>query len=102
MATLLAATGRDGAPSLQWNVRAIPYARHALQARAVPVTPTRTVACPTCGKQVEWTPASKWRPFCSERCKLIDFGAWASESFRIPAVEDDDEATPQPPADERG
>lgn len=59
------------------------------------MTNVRTVACPTCRKSVAWTPASKWRPFCSERCKLIDFGAWASESYRIPAVErDDDEPAP--------
>lgn len=50
----------------------------------------RTVSCPTCGKPVEWTAASAWRPFCSERCKLLDFGAWANESYRIPAVENDE------------
>jgi endogenous inhibitor of DNA gyrase (YacG/DUF329 family) len=42
------------------------------------------VKCPTCGKQVEWTEENKWKPFCSERCKLIDLGAWADESHRIP------------------
>jgi endogenous inhibitor of DNA gyrase (YacG/DUF329 family) len=51
----------------------------------------RTVRCPTCGTGVEWTPASPWRPFCSERCKLIDLGAWANESYRVPAVEKDAE-----------
>jgi endogenous inhibitor of DNA gyrase (YacG/DUF329 family) len=40
---------------------------------------TPTVECPTCGAPVEWTPESKFRPFCSDRCKLIDLGAWASE-----------------------
>jgi endogenous inhibitor of DNA gyrase (YacG/DUF329 family) len=54
----------------------------------------RIVTCPTCGKPVEWTPESKWRPFCSQRCKLIDFGAWANESYRIPAVESDEEDMP--------
>ncbi|HVE49901.1 MAG TPA: DNA gyrase inhibitor YacG [Casimicrobiaceae bacterium] len=58
------------------------------------MTPNRTVACPTCGKQVAWTPESTWRPFCSERCKLIDFGAWANESYRIPAVDNDDDEEP--------
>lgn len=43
-----------------------------------------SVKCPHCGKAVPWTPASVHRPFCSERCKLIDLGAWASESHRIP------------------
>ena len=62
----------------------------------------RTVSCPTCGKPVEWTPASTWRPFCSERCKLLDFGAWANESYRIPAVEnDEDDATPPTGGGER-
>jgi endogenous inhibitor of DNA gyrase (YacG/DUF329 family) len=56
----------------------------------------RTVACPNCGTAVPWTPASRWRPFCSERCKLIDFGGWASESYRVTTAEapDPDERTP--------
>jgi uncharacterized protein len=60
------------------------------------VNTPRTVACPTCRKRVDWTPEAKWRPFCSERCKLIDFGAWANESYRIPAVERDDDEPPPP------
>jgi endogenous inhibitor of DNA gyrase (YacG/DUF329 family) len=44
----------------------------------------RTVACPTCGATVEWSARSRWRPFCSERCKLIDLGAWAAERYRLP------------------
>jgi uncharacterized protein len=36
---------------------------------------------------VEWSPASRWRPFCSERCKTIDLGAWASEAYRVPAAD---------------
>jgi uncharacterized protein len=55
----------------------------------------RTVACPHCGKAVEWTPASACRPFCSERCKLIDLGAWATERYRVPAVEDSESAPPE-------
>jgi len=46
-----------------------------------------TLSCPTCGKDVIWNNESKWRPFCSERCKLIDLGDWASESHRIPGEE---------------
>ena len=42
-----------------------------------------TVSCPTCGKTVEWSASSRWRPFCSERCKLIDLGEWMSEEHRI-------------------
>jgi endogenous inhibitor of DNA gyrase (YacG/DUF329 family) len=48
----------------------------------------RSVACPQCEKAVEWTPANRFRPFCSERCKLIDLGAWASEAYRAPVSED--------------
>lgn len=47
----------------------------------------KTVSCPTCGKPVEWRPEQTWRPFCCERCKLIDLGEWASESFAIPGDE---------------
>ena len=47
---------------------------------------TTTVKCPTCEKPVEWSEKSPWRPFCSERCKLIDLGAWASEEHRIPGL----------------
>jgi hypothetical protein len=47
----------------------------------------RTIACPQCGATVEWSPDSRWRPFCSERCKLIDFGAWASGAYRVPTAE---------------
>jgi hypothetical protein len=42
------------------------------------------VVCPTCGKRVTWTPEQRWRPFCSERCKLIDLGEWASENRAVP------------------
>ncbi len=45
---------------------------------------TKTVKCPTCGKKVFWDNTARWRPFCCERCKLIDLGEWASESHRIP------------------
>jgi uncharacterized protein len=57
----------------------------------------RTVACPTCGAAVAWGPDSKFRPFCSERCKLIDLGAWAAEKYRVPASEPVDEAATEDP-----
>jgi len=41
------------------------------------------VHCPTCRKEVVWGAQSKWRPFCSERCKLIDLGEWFDERHRI-------------------
>lgn len=43
------------------------------------------VSCPVCGKPAQWPEHYPSRPFCSERCKLIDLGAWAGESYRIPA-----------------
>ena len=43
-----------------------------------------TVKCPTCRRPVEWSPESPYRPFCSERCRLIDLGAWFNEQHKIP------------------
>lgn len=42
------------------------------------------VKCPRCGKQEEYE-GNEFRPFCSERCKLIDFGEWADERYTLPA-----------------
>jgi endogenous inhibitor of DNA gyrase (YacG/DUF329 family) len=58
------------------------------------VTKPRSVACPHCGKPVAWTPAARWRPFCSERCKVIDLGAWASEAYRVPVPDAPNRDTP--------
>ncbi|MDD2873089.1 MAG: DNA gyrase inhibitor YacG [Azoarcus sp.] len=44
----------------------------------------RVVRCPQCGKMTEWRTDNRFRPFCSERCKQLDLGAWASESYRVP------------------
>ncbi|MDN3653576.1 DNA gyrase inhibitor YacG [Thalassotalea ponticola] len=41
------------------------------------------VDCPTCKKTVVWNEQAKFRPFCSERCKLIDLGDWAEENHKI-------------------
>ncbi|HTN33351.1 MAG TPA: DNA gyrase inhibitor YacG, partial [Marinobacter sp.] len=41
------------------------------------------VECPTCKKSVAWIESNTYRPFCSERCKLIDLGAWANEEYRV-------------------
>lgn len=62
------------------------------------MSPAR-VNCPTCGRAIEWSPASPWRPFCSERCKLLDLGAWLTEQHAIPGerVEDDADARPGDP-----
>lgn len=42
-----------------------------------------TVNCPQCGTTVPWQEEQHWKPFCSERCKLIDLGEWATEGHRI-------------------
>ena len=51
--------------------------------------PAKKVRCPQCGSESLWSPENRWRPFCSERCKLIDLGAWASEEYRVPVQEQD-------------
>lgn len=61
-----------------------------------PVVPP-IVPCPMCGAGVPWTPESKWRPFCSERCKLIDLGQWAAEKYRVPGEAQDPDEDSAPP-----
>ena len=45
--------------------------------------PARRAACPQCGDPVDMSSANAWRPFCSERCKLLDLGAWTSGRYAI-------------------
>lgn len=47
----------------------------------------KTVRCPGCGGPSVFAPQNPYRPFCSERCKQMDLGAWASESFVLPEKE---------------
>jgi len=54
------------------------------------VAKARFVSCPRCGAQVAWSPENRYRPFCSERCKLIDLGDWAMERYRVPLQESND------------
>lgn len=54
-----------------------------------PIAPRRHVPCPACGRPSLFAPENRFRPFCSQRCKLHDLGAWASEGFRLPAHETD-------------
>lgn len=53
--------------------------------------------CPICHRPTTYE-GNPFRPFCSERCKLIDFGAWANEEYAVPA----EEAPPQPEDSPRG
>ena len=59
----------------------------------------RLVPCPTCKSPSPFSPANRWRPFCSERCRSADLGAWATESYRVAAAAppDGDEAAPPTP-----
>lgn len=59
-------------------------------------SPRRTpiVRCPTCGGDSRFEPGNPWRPFCSERCKSIDLGAWATERFRVVGPGDTNESGP--------
>jgi hypothetical protein len=44
----------------------------------------KRLRCPTCKRDIEWSEEFPYRPFCSERCRLIDLGAWLSEQHAIP------------------
>ena len=54
------------------------------------------VACPRCGKPVAWVPENRYRPFCSERCRQIDLGAWAAGEYRVPVVEEPEQPDQEP------
>lgn len=54
-------------------------------------------SCPGCGKPAGINPENRWRPFCSERCKMADLGNWFAGRYAIP----DDDDTPPVPEDER-
>jgi len=54
----------------------------------------KVVSCPACRTPVEWSPASLFRPFCSKRCKLLDFGAWATERYRVTGPDHNEESAP--------
>ena len=56
----------------------------------------RIIRCPGCGGPSEYSAENAFRPFCSERCKNLDFGAWASEAYRVqvkPEPQDDNAAS---------
>jgi endogenous inhibitor of DNA gyrase (YacG/DUF329 family) len=58
----------------------------------------KTVPCPRCAAPAAFDASNKWRPFCSERCRMIDLGTWASEGYRVPAQDQEpDELPPDEP-----
>lgn len=54
---------------------------------------SKIVRCPNCAGDSLFSSGNVYRPFCSERCKNMDFGAWASESFRLPTDAPPDDQT---------
>lgn len=56
----------------------------------------KSIYCPTCKKTGTWTKENIFRPFCSDRCKLIDLGEWASGKYHIP----DEQSANTPPTDD--
>ncbi|HEX4266512.1 MAG TPA: DNA gyrase inhibitor YacG [Steroidobacteraceae bacterium] len=59
------------------------------------------VKCPTCEREIDWL-QSPFRPFCSERCKLIDLGAWLAEKHSIPGEPAPDDAPDRTSAPQDG
>ncbi|KAA8733915.1 DNA gyrase inhibitor YacG [Acinetobacter qingfengensis] len=56
--------------------------------------PPKTFACPRCGQPSTWHD-NLFRPFCSERCKLVDLGAWANGDYKIPTQDSPSLNTPE-------
>lgn len=61
------------------------------------MTIQKTINCPICNKPNTWQPENAFRPFCSDRCKLIDLGEWASETRAIPGKSVDPSQLPIEP-----
>ncbi len=59
----------------------------------------KRIKCPRCGNETEFE-GNPFRPFCSERCKLVDLGNWVSGLYRVPTRTSDEQEdeTPEPPA----
>lgn len=59
-------------------------------------TPSFQTTCPGCGKSHTYSASNPNRPFCCERCKLIDLGRWANEEYSIPTPASPDDETEHP------
>ena len=60
------------------------------------------VRCPNCNKAVAWVKSNEFRPFCSERCRLIDLGEWADGKRYIPSDAEHDDVTASDLGDDDG
>jgi len=58
--------------------------------------PEKIVPPPRCGNPSVYAPSNPWRPFCSERCRTVDFVNWATEAYRVPAPAESPEDAPPP------
>ena len=65
---------------------------HTIMMQDKPIAITH---CPICKKTTLWTDENPYRPFCSKRCQLIDFGEWAKESYKINGEEGEEKNTSQ-------
>lgn len=64
------------------------------------LTANRKIQCPYCKNETIYSAENPYRPFCSERCRLIDLGQWADESFKIPVKENSEDSTWNHPDDD--
>jgi endogenous inhibitor of DNA gyrase (YacG/DUF329 family) len=55
----------------------------------------RQMRCPTCKRPVEVSETNRFRPFCSERCQMIDLGTWVEERYTVPGAAVDDHEHPE-------
>lgn len=53
----------------------------------------RKVLCPHCKKEALYSIENPSRPFCSERCRMIDLGQWADESYKVPIQNEELDST---------
>jgi uncharacterized protein len=60
----------------------------------------RIIACPACGGPSHYASDNAFRPFCSQRCRNLDLGAWASERYRVQTPPSPEEH-PEPPEESR-
>lgn len=65
------------------------------------MTAVARVKCPTCHREIDWS-QSPFRPFCSERCRLIDLGAWLTEKHAIPGEPAPDDGADRAPGRQDG
>jgi len=60
----------------------------------------RKVPCPQCRKEIVYSLENPFRPFCCERCRLIDLGDWADEKFKVPVQENSPDSSWNHPSDD--